>query len=182
MQIQPTTISDVLLILPKVYEDERGFFLESYNSLFYADAGIDFTFVQDNHSRSRQGVLRGLHYQLHHAQGKLIHVVNGEVFDVAVDLRRSSPTFGKWVGTYLSAENKLQLWVPPGFAHGYYVLSDWADFLYKATDFYTPEWERTIHWNDSDISIEWPLIDGKPPLVSPKDAMGNPLVESEVFP
>ncbi len=169
MNIIPTCIPDILIIEPKVFGDERGFFFESYNDLSWREAtGLETRFVQDNHSRSRKGVLRGLHYQLRQAQGKLIRVVAGEIFDVAVDLRQSSPTFGKWTGTILSAENKRQFWVPEGFAHGFLVLSDTAEVLYKATDFYSPEHERSLRWNDPDIGIDWPL-EGEPTL-SPKDA------------
>ncbi|MBU1662484.1 MAG: dTDP-4-dehydrorhamnose 3,5-epimerase, partial [Chloroflexi bacterium] len=142
MNFTPTTIPDVILINPQVFGDERGFFLETYQSREFAAAGIPESFVQDNHSGSQQGTLRGLHYQIRHTQGKLVRVVAGEIFDAVVDIRHSSPTFGQWVGEHLSAENKIQLWVPPGFAHGFYVLSDWAEVLYKATDFYAPEWER----------------------------------------
>jgi dTDP-4-dehydrorhamnose 3,5-epimerase len=147
----------------------------------FRNAGIDVTFVQDNHSGSKQGVLRGLHYQIQQAQGKLVRVVQGEVFDVAVDLRRSSDTFGQWAGTELKAEDHTQLWIPPGFAHGFYVLSDWADVLYKVTDYYAPDWERTLLWSDPKIGIDWPLIDEKPPILSPKDAMGKTIDEAESF-
>jgi len=179
MQITPTDIPDVLIITPKVFEDERGFFYESFNARNYADAGINLPFVQDNHSRSRQGVLRGLHYQLQHTQGKLVEVVSGEVFDVVVDIRRSLSTFGKWTGIVLSSDNKRQVWAPPGFAHGFYVLSAWADFRYKTTDYYAPEWERTILWNDPTLGINWPLIDRKEPIISVKDALGKSFKEVE---
>ena len=155
--------------------------METYQLEKFRELGIHQEFVQDNHSRSRQGVLRGLHYQIHQPQGKLIRVIAGEVFDVVVDIRKSSKTFGKWVGETLSGENKLQLWIPPGFAHGYYVLSEWADFIYKTTDFYAPEWERTLLWNDEEISINWPLVAGKPPKLSTKDAQGKPLAEADLF-
>ena len=165
---------------PKVFGDDRGFFFESFNHRQFEDAiGRSVQFVQDNHSRSVKGVLRGLHYQLHRAQGKLVRVVHGEVFDVAVDIRRSSPTFGKWVGSYLSAENKHQLWVPEGFAHGFVVLSDSAEFLYKTTDYYAPEHERCISWNDPAIGIDWPLK-GEPAL-SGKDRQGKCLADADVF-
>ncbi|MDD5003764.1 MAG: dTDP-4-dehydrorhamnose 3,5-epimerase, partial [Acidithiobacillus sp.] len=162
MKVEALTIPEVLLITPKVFGDVRGFFMESWNRRAFAAAGLDLDFVQDNHSRSQQGVLRGLHYQIHQPQGKLVRVVSGAVFDVAVDLRRSSPHFGRWAGATLSAENQQMLWVPPGFAHGFYVLSESADFLYKTTEFYAPEAERCVIWNDPDIAIDWPLVDGKP--------------------
>ena len=173
-------IPDVVRFEPKVFGDDRGFFFESFNHRQFEDAiGRSVQFVQDNHSRSVKGVLRGLHYQLHRAQGKLVRVVHGEVFDVAVDIRRSSPTFGKWVGSYLSAENKHQLWVPEGFAHGFVVLSDSAEFLYKTTDYYAPEHERCISWNDPAIGIDWPLK-GEPAL-SGKDRQGKCLADADVF-
>ena len=179
MNIQTSSLPDVLVIQPKVFEDERGFIFESYQKLRFAETGIPFEFVQDNHSRSRQGVLRGLHYQIRQPQGKLVRVVLGEIFDVAVDIRRSSPTFGKWMGINLSAENKTMLWIPPGFAHGFYVLSDWAEVLYKATDYYAPQWERTIRWDDATLNIQWPS--GPQPLVSPKDAVGLAFSQAELF-
>ena len=173
-------IPDVVRFEPKVFGDDRGFFFESFNHRQFEDAiGRSVQFVQDNHSRSVKGVLRGLHYQLHRAQGKLVRVVHGEVFDVAVDIRRSSPTFGKWVGSYLSAENKHQLWVPEGFAHGFVVLSDSAEFLYKTTDYSAPEHERCISWNDPAIGIDWPL-EGEPAL-SGKDRQGKCLADADVF-
>jgi dTDP-4-dehydrorhamnose 3,5-epimerase len=181
MKIIPTCLPEVILIEPQVFGDERGFFMETYQAQKFAEAGLPTTFVQDNHSRSRQGTLRGLHYQIRQTQGKLMRVTIGEVFDVAVDIRRSSPTFGQWVGTVLSAQNKQQLWVPPGFAHGFYVSSEWAEVLYKTTDFYAPEWERTILWNDPDLGIVWPLNGGLPPVLSAKDTQGKPLREAEVF-
>ena len=180
MRFIPTTIPDVILIEPKVFADDRGFFLESYQKQRFAEAGIPFDFVQDNHSRSQQGVLRGLHYQLQQTQGKLIRVVAGEIFDVAVDIRKSSPTFGKWVGEFLSADNKNLLWVPPGFAHGFYVTSPEAEVLYKTTDYYAPQGERSIIWNDPAIQIEWHL-NGVEPILSNKDKAGTPLAEAEVF-
>ena len=180
MKVVPTAIPDVFIVEPRVFGDARGFFMESWNARALADAGIDATFVQDNHSRSRRGVLRGLHYQVAHAQGKLVRVAAGEVFDVAVDLRRSSPTFGRWVGVTLSEDNKRMLWVPAGFAHGFLVRSDSADFLYKTTDYYHPEHERTLLWNDADVGIEWPL-EGEP-LLAAKDAAGARLADAEVYP
>ena len=174
-----TPLAGVLLLEPKVFRDARGFFLESYNEKAMAEAGIREHFVQDNHSFSTRNVLRGLHYQVRHAQGKLIRVTQGEILDVAVDLRKSSPTLGKWHGVVLSGENQLMLWIPPGFAHGFRVISNGAHVLYKATDFYHPESERTLAWNDPDVKIDWQL-EGDP-VVSAKDAAGTPLRESEVF-
>ena len=182
MQFKPTTISDVILIIPDVRGDERGFFMEVFQSNKFSKAGISAPFVQDNHSRSSQGVLRGLHYQIKQAQGKLVRTIAGEVFDVAVDIRKSSPTFGEWVGTLLSAENKYQLWIPPGFAHGFYVLSEWAEVLYKTTDFYAPEYERTLLWNDPDIGVQWPLLNGQSPVLSPKDEHGKALSAADIYP
>jgi dTDP-4-dehydrorhamnose 3,5-epimerase len=176
----PTPIPGILMIETKVFQDERGFFLESYQKSKFSEAGIPFDFVQDNHSKSCQGVLRGLHYQIKQSQGKLVRVIVGEIFDVAVDIRRSSPTFGKWFGTYLSAENKQMLWVPVGFAHGFYVISPEAELLYKATDYYAPEWERTIVWNDPAINIQWPIKGGLP-ILSPRDEAGSPFSEAEVY-
>ncbi|MDR5172630.1 dTDP-4-dehydrorhamnose 3,5-epimerase [Methylobacillus flagellatus] len=181
MNVTPTSIPEVLVIDPKVYGDERGFFFESYNQQTFAAAtGVNMPFVQDNHSMSRQGVLRGLHYQVQHPQGKLVRVLSGTVFDVAVDIRRSSPTFGAWVGEYLSAENKKQMWIPPGFAHGFLVLSAQAEFLYKTTDFYAPEHERCIAWNDTDIGIVWP-DSGVDLQLSGKDMQGDSLARAELF-
>jgi dTDP-4-dehydrorhamnose 3,5-epimerase len=177
--VTPTAIADVLLIEPKVFGDPRGFFLESWNAKAFAEAGIPAAFVQDNHSRSPRGVLRGLHYQIRQPQGKLVRVVAGEVFDVAVDLRRASPTFGRWVGERLSADNKRMLWIPPGFAHGFLVLSESADFLYKTTDYYAPEHERVLAWNDPELGVKWPLA-GTPTL-SARDAAGTRLRDAEVF-
>lgn len=180
MKATPLAIPDVLLIEPAVFGDERGFFFESFNQAkFDAAVGRPVQFVQDNHSRSARHVLRGLHYQIRQPQGKLVRVVQGEVFDVVVDVRRSSRTFGKWVGAVLSAENKHQLWVPEGFAHGFVVLSDTAEFLYKTTDYYAPAHERCVRWNDPEIGIDWPL--DNEPLLSPKDAKGSTLREAEVF-
>jgi dTDP-4-dehydrorhamnose 3,5-epimerase len=168
----PLAIPDVFLIEPQVFGDERGFFFESFNHAKFEDAiGRKVQFVQDNHSKSSKGVLRGLHYQTEHAQGKLVRVTQGEVFDVAVDIRKGSATFGQWVGQILSAENKKQLWVPEGLAHGFLVLSDTAEFLYKTTDYYAPEYERCIIWNDDTLKINWPL--NTPPILSPKDAAGE---------
>ncbi|MGB2896026.1 MAG: dTDP-4-dehydrorhamnose 3,5-epimerase [Anaerolineales bacterium] len=181
MKIEATTIPDVLVIIPNLFEDERGFFVETYQAEDFKTLGITAKFVQDNHSGSVQGVLRGLHYQIHQPQGKLVRVVSGEVFDVAVDLRRSSDTFGQWTGATITASNKHQLWIPPGFAHGFYVLSDWADLLYKVTDYYAPEWDRVIRWDDPQIGIEWPLLGGASPWLSTKDAHGNSLAEAELF-
>jgi len=180
MKITPSKIPGVEIIEPEVIADERGFFIESFNQRAYADeAGIDFQFVQDNLSQSGKGVLRGLHYQIKQAQGKLIRVVSGEVFDVAVDIRKDSTTFGQWVGFHLSAENKKQTWIPPGFAHGFLVLSESADVLYKTTEYYEPDHQRCILWNDPEIGIEWP-IDGDP-ILSEKDKTGKKLLEAEVF-
>ncbi len=180
MNVIATDLPEVVLLEPKVFGDDRGFFMESYNKRVLAGVGIQAEFVQDNHSRSAKGVLRGLHYQLQQAQGKLVRVVAGRVFDVAVDLRRSSPTFGRWTGFELSAENKRLAWIPPGFGHGFLVLSDSADFLYKATDYYAPEHERSVLWNDPAIGIQWPL-DGEP-LLSAKDRAGVLLKDAEVYP
>jgi dTDP-4-dehydrorhamnose 3,5-epimerase len=180
MKVTSTRLPEVLLIEPKVFGDARGFFFESWNEREFERAGIRARFVQDNHSRSEKGVLRGLHYQVDRPQGKLIRVTAGEIFDVAVDIRRSSPTFGKWEGTRLSAQSKNMLWVPIGFAHGFCVLSDFAEVLYKATDFYAPEHERCILWNDPELKIEWPLPGA--PLLSPKDAAGVRMRDAEVFP
>ncbi len=182
MRFTPTEIPDVVLVEPVVHGDARGFFMETWHAARFAAAGIDARFVQDNHSRSVQGTLRGLHYQLCHPQGKLVRVVQGEVFDVAVDLRRGSPTFARWVGLRLSARNKRMLWIPAGFAHGFYVLSEEAEFVYKCTDYYAPECERCLRWDDPDLAIDWPLIEGAAPLVSAKDAAGAWLGEAEVFP
>lgn len=180
MKVIPTAIPAVLIIEPKVFGDARGFFFESFNQRAFSQAtGLDVNFVQDNHSRSAKGVLRGLHYQIRQPQGKLVRVVRGAVFDVTVDIRKSSPTFGQWVGAELTEDNHRQLWTPPGFAHGFYVLSDSADFLYKATDYYAPEFERSIVWNDPEIAIAWPLT--VQPIVSIKDTQGTSLIDAEVF-
>lgn len=181
MQVLGTSIPEVKIIEPQVFGDARGFFFESFNlTMFREKAHIRDTFVQDNHSHSPKHVLRGLHYQIHQPQGKLVRVVSGEVYDVAVDLRKHSPTFGQWVGLILSAQNKRMLWIPKGFAHGFLVLSDQADFLYKASDFYDPTSERTIIWNDPDLAIEWPL-QGDVPILSAKDQKGNLFKHAEVF-
>ena len=180
MKATPTALPEVLLFEPKVFGDARGFFLESWNARTFRElTGLDVDFVQDNHSRSVRGVLRGLHYQLQQPQGKLVRVVRGRVFDVAVDLRRSSPRFGRWAGVELSEDDHRQLWVPPGFAHGFLVLSESADFLYKTTDYYAPAYERCIAWNDPQIGIDWPL-DGAP-LLSAKDAQGVSLAAAEAY-
>ncbi len=178
----PCRIPDVVLIEPRLFGDQRGFFMETYQQKIFAEHGITAQFVQDNHSGSRRGTLRGLHYQIQQAQGKLVRAVAGEIFDVAVDLRRSSPTFGQWVGEILSAENKRQLWIPPGFAHGFYVLSDWAEVVYKASDFYAPQWDRTLLWNDPQVGIDWPLMDGADLLISDKDRAGLTLAQAETYP
>ena len=172
MKFLPTRLPDVVLIEPEVRGDQRGFFMETWHTRKFAAAGIEAAFVQDNHSRSIQGTLRGLHLQTCQPQGKLIWVIAGEIFDVAVDLRKSSPTFRRWVGLTLSAANRHQLWVPPGFAHGFYVLSTAAEIIYKCTDFYAPEHERTLRWNDPELAIDWPLTAGHPPILSAKDATG----------
>ncbi|BAQ72004.1 MULTISPECIES: dTDP-4-dehydrorhamnose 3,5-epimerase [unclassified Pseudomonas] len=181
MKVIPTDLPGVLIIEPKVFGDERGFFYESFNARAFEEAtGVRVQFVQDNHSRSQKGVLRGLHYQLQNTQGKLVRVTQGEVLDVAVDIRRSSPHFGQWVAVRLSAQNHRQLWVPEGFAHGFVVLSDFAEFLYKTTDYYTPSAERSIRWDDPTLAIDWQLTE--PPQLSAKDQAGTLLAEAEVFP
>ena len=181
MEFEPTNIPDVVLIKPKVFGDHRGFFMETWHEKVFAEAGINECFVQDNHSKSSQGILRGLHYQLKQPQGKLVRVVSGEVYDVAVDIRKGSPTFGKWVGEILSAENKNMLWVPAGFAHGFYVVSDSAEFVYKCTEFYAPEHERSIRWDDPGLGVDWPLGNGMKPILSEKDAQAPLLPDAEVF-
>lgn len=182
MKFTPTRLAEVVLIEPRVFADPRGFFMETWHAKKFADGGIAADFVQDNHSVSSQWVLRGLHYQVRHTQGKLVRVTRGEVFDVAVDMRKSSPTFGQWVGEYLSAANHRMMWVPPGFAHGFLVLSERVEFLYKCTDFYDPGSERTLLWNDPEVAIEWPLPDGVAPIISDKDRVGARLGEAECFP
>jgi len=180
LKVIPTAIPAVLIIEPRVFGDTRGFFFESFNQRAFSQAtGLDVNFVQDNHSRSAKSVLRGLHYQIRQPQGKLVRVVRGAVFDVTVDIRKSSATFGQWVGVELTEDNHRQLWIPPGFAHGFYVLSDSADFLYKTTDYYAPEFERSLVWNDPKIAIAWPL--DTQPIVSAKDAQGMSLANVEVF-
>jgi len=181
MLFENTELSGVIMVQPRVFEDARGFFLESYQREKFHVAGISAEFVQDNHSASMKGVLRGLHYQIRQPQGKLVRVVFGEVFDVAVDLRRHSPSFGKWVGVTLSAEKKNQLWIPPGFAHGFFVTSEKAEILYKATDYYAPEWERSLLWDDPVLGIEWPIANGESPILSPKDAKGALLSAAEIY-
>jgi dTDP-4-dehydrorhamnose 3,5-epimerase len=180
LQVIRTTLNDVLLLEPKVFGDERGFFLESYNEATFAKLGLPTRFAQDNHSGSRKGVLRGLHYQLTRPQGKLVRALRGEVFDVAVDLRRDSPQFGQWFGAALSAENRHMLWIPPGFGHGFLVLSEFAEVAYKATEFYAPESERSILWNDPAIGIQWPL--DCEPILSAKDSAGSLLADAETYP
>lgn len=180
MKVIPTAIPDVLILEPKVFGDERGFFFESYNKrIFEESTGIQIDFVQDNHSRSAKNVLRGLHYQIRRPQGKLVRVIAGQVFDVAVDLRKSSPTFGQWVGEILSAENKRMVWIPEGFAHGFLVMTDFAEFLYKTTDYYLPEYERCIVWSDPGLAIAWPL--STEPVLSSKDREGKAFRTAEVF-
>jgi len=181
MQFEPTAIPDVIVLQPKVLGDIRGFFMETFRADDLAASGIAGPFVQDNHSGSLQGILRGLHYQIHQVQGKIVRTVSGEIFDVAVDLRRNSPTFSRWVSTILSSQNKKQLWIPPGFAHGFYVLSEWAEVVYKVTDYFAPECERSLLWNDPVLGIEWPLMNGRPPILSEKDAHGKLLSEAELF-
>ena len=181
MLFTSSEIPDVILVEPDVIEDERGFFFESYQKERFAEAGIHTEFVQDNHSASKQGVLRGLHYQIRKPQGKLVRAIVGEVFDVAVDLRRNSAYFGRSINCLLSAEKKNQIWVPPGFAHGYYVVSDWAELLYKTTDYYAPKWERSLLWNDPVLDIRWPLVNGQSPILSTKDLLGKLLTKAETF-
>ena len=182
MKVTPTVIPDVLILEPKVFGDERGFFFESFNALAFAQAtGVTAPFVQDNHSHSGKGVLRGLHYQIEQAQGKLVRAVTGEVYDAVVDLRRSSPTFGRCEGFVLSAQNKRMLWVPPGFGHGYYVMSESTDFLYKTTDYYAPQHERCVLWNDPAVGVPWPLSGGEP-ILSGKDKLGMRLADAPVYP
>jgi dTDP-4-dehydrorhamnose 3,5-epimerase len=176
-----TDIPEIIIIEPRVYEDSRGFFMETYQARNFAEAGIGPNFVQDNHSRSIQYTVRGLHYQIRHAQGKLVRVVDGEIFDVAVDIRRSSPSFGRWIGTFLSAKDRRQLWVPPGFAHGFYVVTAWAEVLYKATDYYDPEAERCILWNDPTLNVTWPIATGVLPILSSKDMVGKSFAEAELY-
>jgi len=182
MKFEPTDIPEVIRVRPQVFEDERGFFMETWQRETFAAGGIDHDFVQDNHSCSEQRVLRGLHYQIQQPQGKLVRVVQGEIFDVAVDLRQRAATFGQWVGVHLSHHNRQQLWVPPGFAHGFLVLSESAEVIYKCSDYYAPEHERSLRWDDPDIGINWPLPEGVEPIVSKKDQLGLSLAEAEVYP
>ena len=181
MTITPTAIPEVKLIEPRVFGDARGWFMETWEINKFANAGLTLNFVQDNHSYSQRGTLRGLHYQIQQPQGKLVRVVSGEVFDVAVDMRRASPTFGRWAGATLSVENRRQLWIPPGFAHGFYVLSEAAEFVYKCTDFYAPQFERTLQWNDPTVGVAWPLLNDAAILLSPKDQNGLPLSVAEAY-
>lgn len=181
MNIIETSLKDAVILEPTVFGDERGFFMETWNKDSFSGLGLDLTFVQDNHSRSRQGILRGMHYQTQHTQGKLVRVTQGCVFDAAVDLRQSSPTFGQWTGVILSEENHRLFWVPEGFAHGFYVMSDSADFQYKCTNKYAPEYEVSIAWNDPDLAIEWPLVDSQLPILSGKDNKGISFKDAEVF-
>ncbi len=181
MQFLPTDIPEVVQIIPAVFEDARGFFMETYRNDVFSRNGIAVDFVQDNHSASQQGVLRGLHYQIQQPQGKLVRVTAGEVYDVAVDLRRSSATFGRWVGVRLSAQKKNQLWIPQCFAHGFFVLSERAEIQYKATDYYAPQYERTLLWNDTSLKIPWPLAQDQSPVLSAKDALGKVLSETETY-
>ncbi len=181
MKYTKLNIPDVILIEPQVFGDERGFFMETWREDEFKSSVADLSFVQDNHSKSSKGILRGLHYQIRHAQGKLVRVTQGVVFDVAVDLRKSSPDFGKWAGITLSSENKSMLWVPPGFAHGFYVLSDEAEFIYKCTDYYAPEYEHSIKWNDPTLAIDWPVIPGTEPQLSPKDEAGIFFESAETY-
>jgi dTDP-4-dehydrorhamnose 3,5-epimerase len=181
MEIRSGEIADILVIQPIIHSDERGFFLECYRRDALEAAGIQADFVQDNHSHSKKGVLRGLHYQVGHPQGKLVRVAAGEVFDVAVDLRKKSPTFGRWVGEVLSAENARQIWIPEGFAHGFFVLSDGADVVYKTTEYYFMEGDRALRWDDPELAIRWPLVDGAPPILSEKDRNAPLLSEAELF-
>ncbi|MEH6472465.1 MAG: dTDP-4-dehydrorhamnose 3,5-epimerase [Halopseudomonas sp.] len=181
MQYQPLNIPDVVLITPKVFGDDRGFFLETFRQNDFEHHCGDYQFVQDNHSRSGQGILRGLHYQLQHTQGKLVRVVRGEVFDVAVDMRRDSKTFGQWVGALLSEQNRQMMWIPPGFAHGFYVTSESAEFVYKCTDYYHPQSDQSLRWDDPTVGIEWPIIAGTEPLLSDKDKVGKLLADAKTF-
>ena len=182
MKFTATTIPDVIIIEPQVFGDQRGFFMETWRQDKFKEAGIPSEFIQDNHSSSSQGILRGLHYQIQQAQGKLVRVIKGEVYDVAVDMRLSSPSFGQWVGETLTAENKKMLWVPPGFAHGFYVTSPQAEFVYKCTDYYAPEHERSLLWNDKDLNINWPILQGTEPKLSEKDTKGIKFKEAEYYP
>ena len=181
MLFEPTSIPEVVIITPQVFGDDRGFFMETYQAQRFGAAGLPFIYVQDNHSGSQHGTLRGLHYQIRQPQGKVVRVLDGEIYDVVVDLRRWSATFCQWLGIELSANNKKQIWIPPGFAHGFYVLSEWAEVAYKATDYYTPQWERTLLWNDPTLDINWPIPIGEFPVLSSKDMHGKLLAEAEVY-
>jgi dTDP-4-dehydrorhamnose 3,5-epimerase len=181
MKVTPTNIPDVLIIEPEYFSDSRGFFIESFNQIRYQKAGVHLPFVQDNHSGSKQGVLRGLHYQIKHPQGKLVNVIKGEVYDVVVDIRQSSQYFGQYHGVILSEENRKQLWVPPGFAHGFYVISDWAEFIYKVTDIYSPDWERSIVWDDPTLGIDWPIKKEVGVIISEKDSCGVSFEDAEKY-
>jgi dTDP-4-dehydrorhamnose 3,5-epimerase len=181
MKVVNTSIPDVKIIEAQVFGDERGFFMETFRASIMDELTGGKPFVQDNHSKSAQGILRGLHYQMQQTQGKLVRVVQGAVFDVAVDMRKDSATFGQWVGEVLSAENKKQLWIPEGFAHGFYVMTESAEFVYKCTDYYAPEFDRSLKWNDPGVGIEWPLVDGKQPLLSEKDESGKSFMEADTF-
>ena len=181
MKFEETSLPGVIRVTPAVFEDERGYVMEAWHSRRFAEHGIEANFVQDNFSRSSRGTLRGLHYQIEQSQGKLVRVVQGEVFDVAVDLRKSSPQYGQWVGEVLSAENKHHLWVPPGFGHGFLVLSETAEFEYKCSDYYAPQFERAIRWDDPDIGIDWPLVDGEQPILSSKDATAQSFKDAETY-
>jgi dTDP-4-dehydrorhamnose 3,5-epimerase len=179
--LKPTSLPEVIVITLQVYEDQRGFFMETFHAQKFGAADLPFIFVQDNHAGSIRNTLRGMHYQLHQPQGKLVRVLVGEIYDVAIDLRRWSSNFGRWMGIELSAASKLSLWVPPGFAHGYFVLSEWAEVAYKTTDYYAPEWERTLLWSDPALGITWPLPTGQEPLLSPRDRDAVPLAKAEVY-
>jgi dTDP-4-dehydrorhamnose 3,5-epimerase len=181
LKYTPLNIPDIILIQPQLFGDHRGFFMETFRDDEFRENVADFTFVQDNHSKSTQGILRGLHYQIKKPQGKLVRVISGKVFDVAVDIRKSSPFFGKWTGITLSAENNRIFWIPPGFAHGFYVMSHEAEFIYKCTDYYAPDYERSIVWNDSSIAIDWPIINDSYPILSQKDEHGSTLKNADVF-
>jgi dTDP-4-dehydrorhamnose 3,5-epimerase len=181
MRFLSTDIPEIILIEPEIFRDDRGFFMETYQAIEFTEAGIPTKFVQDNVSGSHQGILRGLHYQIQQPQAKLIRVTTGEIFDVAVDIRRNSPTFGKWTGIHLSSTNKRQIYIPAGFAHGFYVLSEWSEVFYKASDYYKPQWERTLIWNDDALGIQWPLLGSDPPYLSVKDTQGLPLSQADLF-
>lgn len=181
MNFEKLNLKDLVLVKPKIFSDDRGFFFESYHRNTYLEFGIDLMIAQQNHSGSEKNILRGLHYQIKNSQGKLVSVLNGEIFDVAVDLRKSSSTFGKWESVILSSENKHELWIPPGFAHGFYVMSDWAEVEYSTTDFYSPEHERTIIWNDPELNIKWPISEGEDPILSPKDGRGILFKDAEIY-